>query len=131
MRCSCATVRRRATGSDGRARARRQSAQSARAACAASHNCARIVPHATFVPIRGNVDTRLRKLDAGECDALVLAGAGVKRLGLAARISAYLPIETCVPAPGQGIVAVQIRVMLTERCDRPSRGSLTQTPRRH
>ncbi len=69
-----------------------------------------IVPHATFTALRGNVDTRLRKLDAGECTAIVLASAGVTRLGLAARISAYLPIETCVPAPGQGIVAVQLRV---------------------
>ena len=68
-----------------------------------------IVPQATFTPLRGNVDTRLRKLDAGECTAVVLASAGLKRLGLAVRISAYLPIETCVPAPGQGIIAVQLR----------------------
>jgi hydroxymethylbilane synthase len=67
------------------------------------------LPRATFVPIRGNVDTRLRKLDAGDCDAIVLAAAGLKRLGLAARISFALPIDTCVPAPGQGIVAVEVR----------------------
>jgi hydroxymethylbilane synthase len=66
-------------------------------------------PHATFIPIRGNVDTRLRKLDAGECDALVLAAAGVKRLGLHHRISALIPTNVCLPAPGQGIVAVEIR----------------------
>ena len=65
-------------------------------------------PHATFVPIRGNVDTRLRKLDAGECDALVLAAAGVKRLGLEPRISALIPTDVCLPAPGQGIIAVEI-----------------------
>jgi hydroxymethylbilane synthase len=67
-----------------------------------------VFPTATFLPIRGNVDTRLRKLDAGECDALVLAVAGVKRLGLEQRVSAELPIEICLPAPGQGIVAIEI-----------------------
>ena len=67
-----------------------------------------VFPLARFLPIRGNVDTRLRKLDAGECDVLVLAVAGVKRLGLEARISAVLPVDVCLPAPGQGIVAVEI-----------------------
>lgn len=66
-------------------------------------------PRAAFVPLRGNVDTRIRKLDAGECDAAVLACAGLLRLGAEGRISLALPIETCVPAPGQGIVAVEIR----------------------
>ncbi len=66
-------------------------------------------PGAAFVPIRGNVDTRLRKLDEGDYHALVLAAAGLRRLGLGARIGVALPIETCVPAPGQGIVAVEIR----------------------
>jgi hydroxymethylbilane synthase len=69
----------------------------------------RLFPRARFAPIRGNLDTRLRKLDAGEYDALVLAAAGLLRLGLAARISLTLPASTCVPAPGQGIVAVEIR----------------------
>jgi len=64
---------------------------------------------ARFKAIRGNLDTRLRKLDAGEYDALVLAAAGLKRLGLGARISAILPATLCVPAPGQGIVAVETR----------------------
>ena len=64
---------------------------------------------ATFAPIRGNVDTRLSKLDAGEFDALVLACAGLRRLGFEARISTAMPIELCVPAPGQGIVAVEAR----------------------
>jgi hydroxymethylbilane synthase len=67
-----------------------------------------IFPAATFDAIRGNVDTRLRKLDEGACDALVLAAAGLRRLELAQRVSTYLPIEMCVPAPGQGIVAVEI-----------------------
>jgi hydroxymethylbilane synthase len=72
-----------------------------------------VFPHASFVPIRGNVDTRLRKLDAGECDVLVLAAAGVKRLGLEQRLSALIPVDICLPAPGQGIVAVEI----AERAD--------------
>jgi hydroxymethylbilane synthase len=68
-----------------------------------------LFPEAAFAPIRGNVDTRLRKLDNGSCDAAVLACAGLKRLGLAARISLPLPLDICVPAPGQGIVAIQVR----------------------
>jgi hydroxymethylbilane synthase len=67
------------------------------------------MPGALFKPIRGNVDTRLRKLDAGEFDALVLACAGMRRLNLDSRITAALPVERCVPAPGQGIVVVESR----------------------
>lgn len=66
-------------------------------------------PAATFLPIRGNVDTRLRKLDGGEYDALVLAAAGLRRLGVGDRISATISPHDCVPAPGQGIVAIEIR----------------------
>ena len=69
----------------------------------------RLFPGARFLPIRGNLDTRLRKLDDGEYDALVLASAGLIRLGHHARISAGLPIPTCVPAPGQGIIAIEAR----------------------
>jgi hydroxymethylbilane synthase len=68
-----------------------------------------LLPRAQFAPIRGNVDTRLRKLDAGGFDALVLASAGMKRLGFGGRISAPIPPADCVPAPGQGIVAIEIR----------------------
>jgi hydroxymethylbilane synthase len=66
-------------------------------------------PGATFTPIRGNVDTRLNKLDAGGFDALVLACAGLRRLGFADRVSFAIPFEQCVPAPGQGIVATETR----------------------
>jgi hydroxymethylbilane synthase len=69
----------------------------------------RLFPGARFLPVRGNLDTRLRKLDTGEYDALVLASAGLVRLGHRARISAALPISTCVPAPGQGIIAIEAR----------------------
>lgn len=67
------------------------------------------IPRASFAPIRGNVDTRLRKLDAGEFHALVLAAAGMRRLGFGSRISTAIPLDVCVPAPGQGIVAIEIR----------------------
>ena len=69
----------------------------------------RLYPGATFLPIRGNLDTRLRKVDSGEFDAIVLASAGLRRLGFADRISTAVPIADCVPAPGQGIIAVEIR----------------------
>jgi len=69
----------------------------------------RLFPGARFTGIRGNLDTRLRKLDEGAHDALVLAAAGLSRLGFASRISLALPQEACVPAPGQGIVAIEIR----------------------
>ena len=68
-----------------------------------------LFPKATFAAIRGNLDTRLRKLDAGDFDALILAAAGLRRLGRHERISAILPAESCVPAPGQGIIAVEMR----------------------
>jgi hydroxymethylbilane synthase len=69
----------------------------------------RLFPSAKFAPMRGNLDTRLRKLDAGEHEAIVLAAAGLRRLGFASRISFTLPVSACVPAPGQGIIAVEIR----------------------
>jgi hydroxymethylbilane synthase len=67
-------------------------------------------PRASFENVRGNLDTRLRKLDGGEYNALVLAAAGLRRLGLGSRASEPLSIDECVPAPGQGIIAVEIRI---------------------
>jgi len=69
----------------------------------------RVFPNAQFQPIRGNLDTRLRKLDSGEFDAIVLAAAGLRRLEHGNRISASLPVSACVPAPGQGIIAIEMR----------------------
>jgi len=69
----------------------------------------RVFAGARFAPIRGNLDTRIRKLDAGDHDALVLAAAGLRRLGMTSRISMTVPASACVPAPGQGIVAIEIR----------------------
>jgi hydroxymethylbilane synthase len=69
----------------------------------------RLFPRARFSPVRGNLDTRLRKLDEGQFDAIILAAAGLRRLGLESRISVSLPVDVCVPAPGQGIVAIETR----------------------
>jgi hydroxymethylbilane synthase len=66
-------------------------------------------PDLQLLPLRGNVDTRVRKTLAGEYDAIVLAAAGVIRLGLADAIREYLPFETMLPAPGQGALAMQCR----------------------
>ncbi len=66
-------------------------------------------PHLTVLPVRGNVGTRLRKLDEGEFDALVMAAAGLKRLGLAERIHELLAPEVSLPAPGQGALAIEVR----------------------
>jgi hydroxymethylbilane synthase len=64
-------------------------------------------PGLELVTLRGNVETRLAKLDRGEYDAVLLAAAGLKRLGLAARIRASLPVEDCLPAPGQAALGIE------------------------
>jgi hydroxymethylbilane synthase len=70
----------------------------------------RLFPGAQFLPVRGNLGTRLAKVDARvNFDALVLAAAGLKRLRHEERIAALLPVEACVPAPGQGTIAVEVR----------------------
>ena len=66
-------------------------------------------PHLDVAPIRGNVGTRLDKLDAGDFDLVVLAAAGLVRLELAGRIAVRLPFDLCAPAPGQGIVCAEYR----------------------
>jgi hydroxymethylbilane synthase len=60
--------------------------------------------------LRGNVDTRLRKAMDGQYDAIILAGAGLTRLGLASQVSEWLPLDVMLPAPGQGALAVQCRM---------------------
>jgi len=67
-------------------------------------------PDLAMHPLHGNVDTRLRRLDEGRSDALVLAEAGLMRLGRTDRISFRLPPELVPPAPGQGALAVQVRI---------------------
>jgi len=66
-------------------------------------------PDVTIRPLRGNVDTRVGKALEGEYDAIVIAAAGVHRLGLTAHITEYLPFHQMLPAPGQGALAVQCR----------------------
>jgi len=66
-------------------------------------------PHLVVKPLRGNVQTRLRKLDEGEFDAIVLAAAGLKRLGLTERIRLELSPEQSLPAVGQGALGIEIR----------------------
>ncbi|MBE0408673.1 MAG: hydroxymethylbilane synthase [Anaerolineales bacterium] len=66
-------------------------------------------PDLEIKPIRGNIDTRIRKVQAGGYDAIILAAAGVIRLGLQKHISQCLPMEIMLPAPGQGALAVQCR----------------------
>ena len=75
-----------------------------------------LFPEMEVRPIRGNVQTRLAKLDAGEFSALVLAAAGLKRLGLESRISRYFGPEEILPAAGQGILVVQTRLGMDTRC---------------
>lgn len=88
-----------------------------------------LFPQATVAPVRGNVLTRLRKLDDGEFSALVLAGAGLARLGLEERISRWFSTEEILPAAGQAILAVQARQDVDTAClrtfdDRDSRDCL-------
>lgn len=69
----------------------------------------KLFPGAEVAPVRGNVQTRLRKLDEGQFSALILASAGLKRLGLEGRISRLFSTDEMLPAAGQGILAVQAR----------------------
>lgn len=70
---------------------------------------AKLLPQLRVEPVRGNVNTRLRKLDEGQFSALVLAAVGLQRVGLGERISRYFTADEMIPAPGQGILACQGR----------------------
>lgn len=71
-------------------------------------------PDLNFCEVRGNIGTRLRKLREGNFDAIVLAKAGLVRLGMEEVISEVLPVENCLPAPGQGFIAVETLSVFTE-----------------
>ena len=66
-------------------------------------------PDLNFVAIRGNVDTRLKKLETENLDGIILAAAGLKRLGLGDCIADFIDPEICLPAPGQGVLGIEIR----------------------
>ena len=68
-----------------------------------------LYPKSSFAPLRGNVQTRIAKLTSGDFDAIVLAAAGLRRLNLGESINQLLSVESCVPAIGQGVIALQIR----------------------
>jgi hydroxymethylbilane synthase len=74
-------------------------------------------PDLIVKPIRGNVDTRIRKVQQGDFDAVILAAAGLQRLGMDEYITAYIPFEQMLPAPGQGALAVQCRAGDNELLD--------------
>lgn len=86
-------------------------------------------PHLKILPLRGNVGTRLQKLDAGEFQAIILASAGLKRLGLANRIRNPLRYADCLPAIGQGAIGIECRLGDddTERLIMPLRHPHTET----
>ncbi|HEU4458572.1 MAG TPA: hydroxymethylbilane synthase [Methylibium sp.] len=73
-------------------------------------------PDLRIEPLRGNLDTRLRKLDEGQYDAIVLAAAGLKRLGLAERIRGVFEPTEMLPAAGQGALGIEVRADAPERC---------------
>ncbi|MDZ4384005.1 MAG: hydroxymethylbilane synthase, partial [Nitrospirota bacterium] len=66
-------------------------------------------PDLRISPLRGNLDTRLKKLDSGDFDAIVVAAAGIRRLGWEERITEYLPITISLPAVGQGALCIECR----------------------
>jgi hydroxymethylbilane synthase len=69
-----------------------------------------IRPDLKIKQLRGNLDTRLRKLDEGQFDAIILAAAGIKRLGLSERITEIIPLEISLPAIGQGAIGIECRI---------------------
>ncbi len=75
-------------------------------------------PDLDFRDLRGNVDTRLRKVESGEYEAVMVAKAGLDRLGLSQRISEILAPDVCMPAVGQGAIALECRLKDTEACRR-------------
>ncbi|MDA1076828.1 MAG: hydroxymethylbilane synthase [Proteobacteria bacterium] len=74
-------------------------------------------PDLHLQPVRGNVDSRLKKLDAGDYDAIVLAAAGLNRLGLAARITEIFEPDRCLPSAGQGALGIECLAEHTELLD--------------
>jgi hydroxymethylbilane synthase len=103
-----------------------------RGACVGTSSLRRVAlllaqrPDLRIEPLRGNLDTRLRKLDEGQYDAIVLAAAGLVRLGLGARIRARFPATQMLPAAGQGALGIEVRADDDEL--RAALGTLTHRP---
>lgn len=74
-----------------------------------SSQLAALRPDLVIEPVRGNIDSRLKKLESGEYDAILLAAAGLSRMGWEDRVTAYLPTEQCLPAVGQGALGIECR----------------------
>jgi len=77
------------------------------------------MPDIEIVPIRGNLDTRIKKIDTEDLDGIIVAAAGMRRMGLAGQISQYIPVEWMIPAAGQGVLGLEVR-----RDDEHTRGLL-------
>jgi hydroxymethylbilane synthase len=78
-----------------------------------------MLPDVNIVPLRGNIETRIKKIETENLTGVILAAAGMKRNGLAEKITQYLPVETMLPAVGQGALGLQIRkadVELAKEC---------------
>ena len=78
-----------------------------------------LLPDVNIVPLRGNLDTRLKKIETENLTGVILAAAGMKRMGFAEKITQFLPVETMLPAVGQGALGLQIRksdVALAKAC---------------
>ena len=76
-----------------------------------------MLPDLQIVSLRGNLDTRLKKIETENLAGVIVAAAGMKRMGLAEKISQYLPIETMLPAVGQGALGLEIRADDNDLCD--------------
>lgn len=76
--------------------------------------CRALRPDLEYIPIRGNVETRIRKMEEGQVGAVVMAAAGLHRAGLAHKITQYLEPSAFLPAPGQGALAVEVRAQDAE-----------------
>jgi len=70
---------------------------------------AELIPTALFTDLRGNIDTRIKKLEDGQYDGIVLAAAGLRRMGKLIEEGSCLPVKICVPAVGQGVIAIECR----------------------
>lgn len=68
-----------------------------------------LMPDIEIVPIRGNIDTRIRKIGTENLDGIIIAAAGMKRMGRAAEVSQYIPLEVMMPAVGQGVLGIEVR----------------------